>query len=54
MEENKEFKIGDIVEHKILPGKFLICRCKGFRAVYDFTLIDKNGKTWDVDKEELK
>jgi len=55
--ENKDYKIGDVVEHKVMPGKFVICydySKSGFPSP-DFYIRDKKGIIHkEIMREELK
>ena len=52
----KEYKVGDVVRHKVMPGKFVIVRHYGgwSNASRGIDLRGEDGGIINVDKEELK
>ena len=53
MENNKKYNPGDIVQHKVMPGKFIIVNASISGNTY-WILRGKDGNTVEVREWELK
>ena len=52
--EEKEYKAGDIVEHKVMRGKMVLIKYLEYPSMTDWRVRTESGELLDIYKVEIK